>query len=64
MVADWARVLTLWHRFNRAINGVVWPASLQRLSLGAFNQPFDRVVWPASLQQLSLGEANIVILWL
>ena len=42
--------------FNEPIQGVEWPASLQRLSFGdRFNRPIVGVVWPASLQQLSFG---------
>eukprot|EP00903_Cladosiphon_okamuranus_P014849 g13750.t1 len=34
----------------RPITGVVWPASLRRLSFGhCFNQPIANVVWPDSL---------------
>ncbi|CAN0464092.1 unnamed protein product, partial [Ectocarpus sp. 12 AP-2014] len=37
--------------FNQSIAGVVWPSSVQQLSLGSdFNQPLFGVVWPASLQ--------------
>ncbi len=37
--------------------GVVWPVSLQQLSVGGrFNQSIAGVVWPASVQQLSFGD--------
>ncbi|CAM9488227.1 unnamed protein product [Ectocarpus sp. 13 AM-2016] len=38
-------------KFNQAIEGVAWPASLQQLAFGEmFNQPVAGVVWPVSLQ--------------
>lgn len=38
------------------IDGVVWPASLQRLTFGDyFNQPIEGVRWPESIRELSFG---------
>ncbi|CAM9970144.1 unnamed protein product [Ectocarpus fasciculatus] len=43
-------------RFNKQIELVDWPASLQTLVLGcAFRQPIECVEFPPSLQQLQLG---------
>ena len=51
--------LTFRRGFNQPIDGVVWPASLQKLLIDVgeeFDQPIDGVAWPASLHQLVLGE--------
>ena len=38
--------------------GVVWPASLQKLSFGdEFDHPTGGVLWPASLEELVVGES-------
>ncbi|CAM9712659.1 unnamed protein product, partial [Ectocarpus sp. 8 AP-2014] len=39
--------------FNKRIDLVQWPASLQRLQFSSFNQPIDGANFPASLQQLT-----------
>lgn len=45
-----------WGHFDRSIEGVPWPASLESLTfMGAFNQPLGRVVWPPSLKELTLS---------
>ncbi|CAN0415709.1 unnamed protein product, partial [Ascophyllum nodosum] len=50
-------LILTWKLPIQAIDGVVWPASLQRLTFGEyFNQAIDGVVWPASLQRLTFGE--------
>lgn len=44
-----------WPLFDQPIAGVMWPASLEQLTLGGdFSQPIDEIMWPVSLQQLVL----------
>lgn len=55
-MAGLAGAFKVWLRFNRPVDEVVWPASLQRLVFDStFDEPVDGVVWPASLWQLGLG---------
>ncbi|CAM9664823.1 unnamed protein product [Scytosiphon promiscuus] len=43
--------------FNRPIDHVAWPASVQQLTFGeCFNQPIGGVVWPESLHDLTFGQ--------
>ncbi|CAN0435400.1 unnamed protein product, partial [Ectocarpus fasciculatus] len=53
-VSSTPKLMTFERYVGESIMGVVWPASLQELSLGFnFNQPIAEFVWPASLQHLS-----------
>lgn len=43
-------------KFDRRIDGVTWPASLQDIEFGEnFDQSISGVRWPASLQRLKFG---------
>lgn len=40
--------------FNKAIEGVKWPASLRRLTFGtSFNQRIDKVAWPPLMEKVT-----------
>ncbi|CAM9765425.1 unnamed protein product, partial [Ectocarpus sp. 4 AP-2014] len=43
--------------FNKPVDLVQWPVSLQRLTFGRrFNRPIEHVSWPASLGRVEFGE--------